>query len=112
MSLFTKIINREIPASIVYEDDLCLAFRDIQPQAPKHILLIPKKEIASLEDLEPSDAGVMGHLFLQVPKVAALEGLTAKGYRVVINNGAHAGQTVPHIHLHILGGRALAWPPG
>ena len=112
MTIFTKIINKEIPAKIVYEDDRCLAFRDVNPQAPTHILLIPKKEIASLNELTESDESLMGHLLTTVPKIAKLEGLDQKGYRVVINNGAHAGQTVHHIHLHIIGGRALTWPPG
>ena len=112
MTIFTKIINREIPAQIVYEDDLCLAFRDVHPQAPTHILLIPKKEIASMNDIRDSDAEVMGRLMTTVPKIAAQEGLTKTGYRVVVNTGENAGQSVHHIHLHILGGRSLAWPPG
>ena len=110
-TIFTKIINRAIPAEIVYEDDQALAFRDINAQAPTHVLVIPKKEIASLNDLEDEDAGLMGHLFCVVRKVAAelrLEG----GYRTVINCGADGGQTVDHIHIHLLGGRALTWPPG
>jgi histidine triad (HIT) family protein len=112
MSLFNKIISREIPAKIVYEDEKCLAFRDINPQAPTHILLIPKKEIPSLNDLTEADAALMGHLMLTVPKIAAAEGIAERGYRVAINTNAHAGQTVPHIHLHILGGRPMTWPPG
>lgn len=112
MSLFNKIINREIPAKIVFEDDTCLAFRDINPQAPTHILLIPKKEIASLNDLTDADAALMGHLMVVAPKIAKAEGIADRGYRVVINTNAQAGQTVPHVHLHILGGRAMHWPPG
>ena len=112
MTIFKKIINREIPAKIVYEDELCLAFRDVNPQAPTHILLIPKKEIASMNDLKEGDASLMGRLMTVVPKIAAQEGLTESGYRVVINTGDQAGQSVHHIHLHILGGRSLAWPPG
>ena len=112
MSLFTKIINREIAAKIVYEDDQCLAFRDINPQAPTHILLIPKKEIPSLNDLTENDASLMGHLMIVVPKIAEQEGIAERGYRVAINTNAHAGQTVPHIHLHIMGGRPMQWPPG
>ncbi len=112
MTIFTKIINREIPAKIVFEDDQCLAFRDVNPQAPTHILLVPKKEIASLNDITEGDAKLMGHLMAVVPKIAAQEKLSDQGYRVVINTGDHAGQTVHHIHLHILGGRDLGWPPG
>lgn len=112
MTIFKKIIDREIPAKIVFEDDLCLAFRDVNPQAPVHVLLIPKKEIASLDDVTEADTALMGHLLSVAPKIAKQEGLAPKGYRVVINNGAHAGQTVHHLHLHILGGRALGWPPG
>lgn len=110
-TIFTKIISREIPADIVYEDDLALAFRDISPQAPTHILVIPKREIASLDDLDDSDAELMGHLFVVVRKVAAQLELT-NGYRTVINCGQEGGQTVDHIHVHLLAGRALTWPPG
>lgn len=109
-TLFTKIINREIPADIVYEDDLCLAFRDINPQAPTHILLIPKKPIPKLSDATPADHALLGHLLIKVEAVAEQLGLS--GFRVVINNGEEAGQTVFHLHLHILGGRSMAWPPG
>lgn len=112
MTIFNKIIKREIPAKIVYEDDLCLAFRDVHPQAPTHILLIPKEEIASMNDVTDSDSALMGRLLTVVPKIAAQEGLTENGYRIVINTGDHAGQSVHHLHLHILGGRSLAWPPG
>lgn len=110
-TIFGKIIRREIPADIVYEDDLCLAFRDITPQAPVHILVIPKKPIPQIELAESEDHALLGHLLLIVKRVAAEVGLT-KGYRVVINNGADGGQTVNHLHLHILGGRQLHWPPG
>ena len=110
-TIFTKIINREIPAEIVYEDDLALAFRDISPQAPTHVLVIPKKEIASLDALEDGDAELMGHLFVVVRNVAAQLKLT-NGYRTVINCGQEGGQTVDHIHIHLLAGRALPWPPG
>ncbi|TVQ20311.1 MAG: histidine triad nucleotide-binding protein [Leptolyngbya sp. DLM2.Bin15] len=110
-TLFSKIINREIPADIVYEDNLALAFRDIAPQAPVHILVIPKQPIPKLADAESQDHALMGHLLLTVKRVAEQEGLT-NGYRVVINTGADGGQTVDHLHLHILGGRAMAWPPG
>lgn len=110
-TLFSKIIRREIPADIVYEDDLAIAFRDISPQAPTHILVIPKQIIPRVSDAEDSDQALLGHLLLTVKKVAAQEGL-ANGYRVVINNGNDGGQTVDHLHLHILGGRRLKWPPG
>lgn len=109
-TLFTKIINREIPADIVYEDDLCLAFRDINPQAPTHVLLIPKKPIPKLSEATPDDHALLGHLLIKVGTVAEQLGLS--GFRVVINNGEEAGQTVFHLHLHILGGRSMAWPPG
>lgn len=111
MTIFTRIINREIPADIVYEDELCLAFRDVSPQAPTHVLLIPKKPIESLDHFEEQDASIAGHLLMTVPLVAAELGLT-DGYRTVINTGAEGGQTVFHLHIHILAGRSLAWPPG
>ena len=110
-TLFSKIIRREIPADIVYEDDLAIAFRDIQPQAPVHILVIPKKPIVKLADADPEDQALLGHLLLTVQRVAAQEGLT-NGYRTVINTGEDGGQTVYHLHIHLLGGRALTWPPG
>jgi histidine triad (HIT) family protein len=110
-TLFSKIIRREIPADIVYEDDLALAFRDIHPQAPVHILVIPKKAIPKLADATPEDQVILGHLLLTVKAIAAQEGLT-NGYRVVINTGDDGGQTVYHLHLHLLGGRSLQWPPG
>jgi histidine triad (HIT) family protein len=110
-TLFSKIIRKEIPADIVYEDDLALAFRDIHPQAPVHILVIPKKPIAKLADAESGDRALMGHLLLTVKRVAEQLGLS-NGYRVVINTGNDGGQTVDHLHLHILGGRHMNWPPG
>jgi histidine triad (HIT) family protein len=110
-TLFSKIIRREIPADIVYEDDLAIAFRDIQPQAPVHILVIPKKTIIKLADADPEDQALLGHLLLTVQRIAAQEGLT-NGYRTVINTGKDGGQTVYHLHIHLLGGRSLAWPPG
>ncbi|BAY30234.1 histidine triad nucleotide-binding protein [Calothrix sp. FACHB-156] len=110
-TIFSKIIRREIPADIIYEDDLALAFRDIQPQAPVHILVIPKKPIAKLADAESQDHALLGHLLLTVKRVAEKAGLE-NGYRVVINTGADGGQTVYHLHLHILGGRQMKWPPG
>lgn len=110
-TIFSKIIRREIPADIVYEDDLALAFKDIHPQAPTHILLIPKKPIATLADAESQDHALLGHLLLTAKRVAEQAGLK-NGYRVVINAGDDGGQTVYHLHLHILGGRQLDWPPG
>lgn len=110
-TIFSKIIRREIPADIVYEDNLCLAFRDVNPQAPVHVLVIPKEPVAKLSDAEPENHALMGHLLLTVKRVA--EQLELKnGYRVVINCGEDGGQTVNHLHLHILGGRSLGWPPG
>ena len=110
-TIFGKIIRREIPADIVYEDDLTLAFKDVNPQAPTHILVIPKKPIPRLSESESEDAELMGHLLMTVKKVAKQVNLT-NGYRVVINNGVDAGQSVDHLHLHILGDRPLKWPPG
>ncbi|MCM2281048.1 MAG: histidine triad nucleotide-binding protein [Bdellovibrionaceae bacterium] len=112
MTIFTKIINKEIPATIVYEDEHCLAFRDIHPQAPVHVLLIPKKAIPTLNDVSPADQLLLGHMLLVAPRIASQEGIAADGYRLVFNTNRDAGQTVAHIHLHILGGRALGWPPG
>ena len=110
MTVFTKIINKEIPADIVYEDDLCLAFKDINPQAPVHILLIPKKEILSSQKIQKEDQNLMGHLMVKIPEIA--KKLNLSTYRLVVNTGEDAGQTVSHIHIHILGGRKLSWPPG
>ncbi len=110
-TIFSKIIRREIPADVVYEDSLALAFRDIHPQAPVHILVIPKEPIAKLADTESQNHALLGHLLLTAKRVAEQEGLT-NGYRVVLNNGPDGGQTVDHLHLHILGGRPLGWPPG
>ena len=110
-TIFGKIIRREIPANIVYEDDIALAFKDINPQAPTHILIIPKKPISQLDAVTPEDRDLLGHLLLTVKKVAQQVGLT-NGYRVVINNGVDGGQTVYHLHLHLLGDRPLKWPPG
>ncbi|MDV2998662.1 MAG: Purine nucleoside phosphoramidase [Chroococcopsis gigantea SAG 12.99] len=110
-TIFSKIIKREIPATIVYEDELSLAFKDVNPQAPTHILLIPKKPLTGLDEAEEEDRDLLGHLLLTTKKVAAIAGLT-KGYRVVINNGDDGGQTVYHLHIHILGDRPMAWPPG
>ena len=110
-TIFSKIIDRTIPADIVYEDEMCLAFRDVNPQAPTHVLVIPKKPLAKLADATSQDHALLGHLLLTVKRVADQLGL-ADGYRVVINNGENGGQTVYHLHLHLLGGRSMAWPPG
>ncbi len=111
-TLFEKIVAREIPAAIVYEDDLVLAFRDIKPQAPTHILIIPKKPIPRLAEARPEDHQVLGHLLLKAAEVAEKLGLKESGFRLVFNNGPDAGEAVPHLHGHILGGRSLGWPPG
>lgn len=111
-TIFGKIIRKEIPANIVYEDDLCLAFTDITPQAPTHILVIPKKPIPNLSEATSEDKELLGHLLLTIKQVADQAGLTENGYRVVINTGNDGGQTVFHLHLHLLGGRSLNWPPG
>lgn len=110
-TLFEKICDREIPADIVYEDELCVAFRDINPQAPLHVQLVPRKPIARLCDAGASDQALLGHLLLTAPKIAAQEGY-GEAFRLVANNGAAAGQSVFHIHLHIIAGRPLKWPPG
>ena len=110
-TIFGKIIRREIPADIVYEDELALAFKDVNPQAPVHILIIPKKPIPKLADAQDQDGELLGHLLLTARKVAQEAGL-GNGYRLVINNGNDGGQTVYHLHLHILGGRQMKWPPG
>lgn len=112
MTLFEKIIARQIPADIVYEDDLVLAFRDIKPHAPTHVLIVPKKVIPRIADATPEDHKILGHLLLKAAHVANQLGLQKTGYRLVINNGPDAGESVPHLHCHILGGRSLAWPPG
>jgi histidine triad (HIT) family protein len=111
-TLFEKIITRETQGTIVYEDDLVFALRDINPQAPKHILMIPKKPIPRIAEAGLEDQPVLGHLLLKAAEVADKLGLKDKGYRLVINNGPDAGEAVPHLHVHILGGRHLAWPPG
>ncbi|MGZ5095037.1 MAG: histidine triad nucleotide-binding protein [Burkholderiales bacterium] len=110
-TLFGKIIKREIPAKIVYEDEECLAFHDVNPQAPTHVLLIPKKEIPRLADATSEDCALLGHLMLVAGKIARDLGVD-DAFRLVVNNGAGAGQSVFHVHLHILAGRKLTWPPG
>ena len=111
MTIFEKIVAREIPAKIVHEDDDVLAFHDVNPQAPVHVLIVPKKLIPRLSDASASDEAVLGKLLLAAKKIANELGLT-NGYRVVINSGPDAGESVPHLHVHVLGKRALAWPPG
>ena len=111
-TIFSKIIQKEIPAKIVYEDADVLAFEDISPQAPVHILIIPKKEIPTLNHLQEEDAALMGKLFLAAQKIAKEQGFAEKGYRTVFNCNEDGGQTVDHIHLHLLAGRSLTWPPG
>ena len=110
-TIFSKIIRREIPADIVYEDELCLAFRDINPQAPVHVLLVPKQELARLSDAQPEHQALLGHLMVTAGKLARQLGVE-DAFRLVVNNGAEAGQSVVHLHLHILGGRPFRWPPG
>lgn len=110
-TIFKKIIDGEIPADIIYEDDLCLAFRDISPQAPVHVLVIPRKEIPSIDHLSNEDEQMVGHIYLVIKQIAAAEGLD-NGYRVIVNCGEEGGQTVDHLHFHLLGGRGLTWPPG
>tara|TARA_B100000686_G_C16271327_1_gene704201 strand:- start:284 stop:628 length:345 start_codon:yes stop_codon:yes gene_type:complete len=111
-TLFQKICDKEIPADIVYEDDQVLAFRDISPQAPTHVLLIPRKAIPRVNEAKAEDQMLLGHLLLKAAEVARNIGLEENGFRLVINNGRDGGESVPHLHCHILGGRALQWPPG
>jgi histidine triad (HIT) family protein len=111
-TLFEKLIAREIPATIVYEDDLVIAFRDVKPQAPTHALIVPKKPIPRIAEATPDDHKVLGHLLLKAAEVAKQLGLSQTGFRLVINNGPDGGETVPHLHCHIMGGRHMAWPPG
>lgn len=114
MTLFEKIIAREIPADIVFEDDRCLAFKDISPQAPTHILVIPKKPIPRVGEAEAEDEAVLGHLLLTAGKVASDLGFNSpdEGFRLIINNGKNGGEAVPHLHVHLLAGRQMQWPPG
>jgi histidine triad (HIT) family protein len=111
-TLFEKIAAREIPADIVYEDDLVFAFKDIKPAAPVHVLIVPKSPIPRIADVKPDDHKVLGHLLIKAAEVAAKLGLKEAGFRLVFNNGPHAGEAVPHLHCHIIGGRPLSWPPG
>ena len=111
-TIFKKIIEKEIDADIIYEDDRILAFNDINAKAPIHILIIPKKEIPTLNDIKDEDKDLIGHMFVVLSKIAKKLNINEKGYRIVFNCGADAGQTVYHIHMHLLGGRKLSWPPG
>src|SRR5690349_12886617 len=111
-TLFEKIVAREIPAQILYEDDHVLAIRDINPQAPTHVLIFPKQPVPRIAEAQADDQKLLGHLLLKAASVAAQLGLDKTGYRLVINNGKDGGETVPHLHCHILGGRHMAWPPG
>ena len=110
-TIFSKIIRKEIPAKIIHDDEHCLAFHDVAPQAPVHVLVIPKKEIPSLESVQPTDKALIGHLFFVANELAKQLKLS-EGYRVVINCGRDGGQSVDHLHVHLLGGRAMGWPPG
>lgn len=114
MTLFEKIIARQIPADIVHEDEVCIAFRDINPQAPVHILVVPKKPIACVGAATEPDRDILGHLLLAAARIASAQGLQTadKGFRLVINQGRDAGESVPHLHVHLLGGRPMTWPPG
>lgn len=111
-TLFEKIAAREIPAQIIYEDDQVLAFRDVAPQAPVHILVIPRQPIARIAEAQPQDQSLLGYLLLKAAQIATQQGLDASGYRLVINNGPDGGESVPHLHCHLFGGRKMQWPPG
>ena len=112
MTLFEKIASGQIPAQIIYQDNLVFAFRDISPQAPTHVLIVPKKPIPRIGEAGVEDQALLGHLLLKAAEVAAKVGLKDGGYRLAINNGRDGGESVPHLHCHILGGRPMAWPPG
>lgn len=112
MTLFEKIVRREIPANIVWEDDELIALHDVNPQAPVHVLIIPKKVIARVGEADAADAELLGKLLVASQQIARDLGVHQTGYRLVINHGADAGETVPHLHVHLLGGRSLGWPPG
>ena len=111
-TIFSKIIAREIPARIIHEDDLCVAFHDVQPQAPVHVLVIPKREITRVAATTAAEEALLGHLIYVAQTVAKQQGLHDSGFRLVINNGRDGGESVPHLHVHVLGGRPMGWPPG
>ena len=111
-NIFAKIIRKEISAKIVYEDDRALAFRDTNPKTPVHILIVPKKDLARISEAGAADESLLGHLLTVAAEIARREGIDGTGYRLVINKGAHAGESVPHLHVHLLGGRPMSWPPG
>ena len=111
-NLFAKIIRKEIPSKIVYEDDRALAFHDVNPKAPVHILIVPKKDIARVSEAQSGDEALLGHLLTVAADVARKTGIDGTGYRLVINKGPHAGESVAHLHVHLLGGRQMDWPPG
>ena len=111
-SIFTRIIRREIPADVVHEDDICIAFRDVDPKAPIHILVVPKQPLAGLQAATANDRDLLGHLLVVAAQVAEKQGLDSDGYRCVVNAGADGSQTVDHLHVHLLGGRRMEWPPG
>ena len=111
-NIFAKIIRKEIPAKVAYEDDRALAFHDVNPKAPVHVLIVPKKDIARVSEAKAGDEPLLGHLLTVAAEVARQEGVDGSGYRRVINKGAHAGESVPHLHVHLLGGRPMDWPPG
>ena len=111
-NVFARILRKEIPAQLVHEDELCIAFKDVAPQAPTHVLVIPRESLTSLDDAGADDRVLLGHLLLVAAEVAREQGIAREGYRVVINTGRHGGQSVPHLHVHVLGGREHAWPAG
>ncbi|SFA75657.1 histidine triad nucleotide-binding protein [Clostridium frigidicarnis] len=110
--IFCKIVNKEIPSTKVYEDDKVLAFKDISPEAPVHIVIVPKEHIRSTNELNENNASIVAHIFIIINKIAEEQGIKDSGYRIINNCGEHGGQTVNHIHFHLLGGRNLSWPPG
>lgn len=112
MNIFEKIIAHEIPVNVIYEDDQVIAFPDIGPKAPVHVLILPKKSIPRIADAQPADEQILGHLLIKAAEVAKKMGLEKSGFRLIVNNGPDAGESVPHLHCHILGGRSLGWPPG
>ena len=111
-TLFQKIADKEIPSDMVYEDEMCVAFRDISPSAPVHILLVPRKPLRDITCATAEDGALLSHLMLKVGDIACAEGIAESGFRTVLNTGEDGGQTVPHLHIHIIGGRSMQWPPG